>query len=88
MDLIDIAIKGGLGITAVIFLGLLLLEQKRHDRTRKNYAEYERERRALDREVERDRISMQRERIDADKDATRVLTELTTRIQLFSGANR
>lgn len=75
-SILDLAIKGGLGITATIFLGLFIREQNRHDETRKKYAEYERDRQAKYREVERERLALERDRVDADRDQTKVLSEI------------
>jgi hypothetical protein len=55
-------------------VALLLIEQRRHDKTRDKYAEYERARQEI-----------QRERIEADRDLTKVLSELSVRITMWTG---
>lgn len=65
--LFDLLAKLGLGATSIAMLALLLIEQKRHDKTRDQYS------------------ALERERLEVDRDLTKVLAELSVRITMWTG---
>jgi hypothetical protein len=86
-DIVDMGMKLGLSGTTLLFFFLFMWEQRRHDNTRAKYSEHEKERREKDRDLARERIALDRERIEADRDSTKVITELVTLLRM-GGSNK
>lgn len=82
MDIIDMGLKLGLSGTTLLFFFLFMWEQRRHDKTRDKYTEFEKDRREKDRELARERLEVDRQRIDTDRDSTKVMAELVTLLRI------
>lgn len=84
MDLIDLGLKLGLSGTTLLFFFLFLWEQRRHDATREKYSVFLKEREEKERELTRERMAIDKDRIAADLNEAKVLAQLVTMLQMGS----
>ncbi len=85
MDIVDIGTKLGLSGTTLLFFYLFIREQIRHDATRDKYTIFEKERQEKDRDLARERLAVERERVGVDRESTVAFTKLESLLSVLVG---